>query len=149
MQLISSKIVPATQDAFWQLRDDISQMVKRKVLVLCPSANHDAAEEKLLENLLQNACKIPANNTHIIQLAEGELVAWHLLKAQLEPEYVLLMGIHPQQLGINAAFAFNASNRFNGAVIIPTLPPTELILPSEMKKALWNFALQPLFAPVQ
>ena len=149
MQLISSKIVPVSQDAFWQLRDDISQFVKRKVLVVCPAGNHSTAEEKLLENLLQNACKIPAGDTHIIKLAQGEVAAWHLLKAQLEPQYVLLMGIHPQHLGINAAFVFNNTNRFNGSIFIPTLAPTELIQPSEMKKALWNNALQPLFAQVQ
>ena len=143
--IIKSDIVDAQWNPLW---DDIAAHIKdistKPVLVLSTKYDAGSAEETQLVKMLQ-ACKLTTEQYNVIQLAEDQKIAWHKLKEELKPEKILLLGIHPRQLGISALFGLNEVNHFGDCMFIPTLSLNELGKQDEMKKQLWNNGLKPTF----
>lgn len=145
MQLIRSKIIPATQNAFWQALPEAWQSLNtRPCLVLSTPYSAGSAEEQTLLKMLA-ACKLDPGAYHILQVQPEQCIAWHQIKDQAKPQYVLLLGINPQQLGISALFRINDANVFDGCTFIPSLPLSQLIQMQDMRTALWVQGLKPLF----
>lgn len=103
-----------------------------------------SAEEQTLLKMLA-ACKLDAGAYHILQLQPEQCIAWHQIKDQAKPQYVLLLGISPQQLGINALFRLNEANAFDSSTFVPSLSLDQLIQMQDMRTALWVQGLKPLF----
>ena len=147
MQLINSKIVPSNQNIFWEnLPESWHSLTQRKCIILTLPYRPGSPEHETLLKMLA-ACKLVPEQYHILTLTEGEQIAWHQLKSTLKPEYVLLLGINPQMIGISALFRINEPNSFNGCTIIPSLSLDQLIQMQDMRTALWVNGLKPVFVP--
>lgn len=145
MQLISSKIVPAAQDAFWQpLPPEWQALAPHPLLVLTQPFEAGAAAEATLTNMLK-ACQLSASDYHILMMQPHQQVAWHALQAVLQPRYVLLLGIRPEQLGIAALLQPYAANAFSDCTFIPAAALPELEQVPEARKQLWQGVLKPIF----
>ena len=145
MQLIQSKIIPASQNAYWEPLPEAWQSLSAKpVLVFTVPYEAGSSEERTLFRML-DACKLPAVDYHILQLAEGIVISWGKLKETFQPAQVLLLGILPAQLGIHAMLRLHAPNHFGGCIIIPSFSPAQLDREAEAKKLLWQDALKPVF----
>lgn len=146
MLLLRSKIVPATQDAFWQpLPERWLSLSPARLLVITSPYQPESIEATTLSKLIQ-ACGITEGVDGHILMFEESSIAWHLLKAHFSPAHVLMFGILPAQLGISALFALNAANRFDGSIFIPTIAPLSFSQDAGTKKLLWESVLKPAFA---
>lgn len=147
MQLISSSIIPASVDDFWKQPEQLgSDLLPRAVLVLSQPFQAGSAEEETLLKML-GACKLAPDGYHILQLEPGSRIGWPQLREQLQPRYVLLLGINPAQLGLSVLFRFNETNSFNGCLWIPTASVSDLNSNATLKAQFWNQALKPTFVP--
>ncbi|MCB0697326.1 MAG: DNA polymerase III subunit psi [Chitinophagaceae bacterium] len=148
-RILNTEIIDTEIDIFWQ-NDHIAMpdMSPRKVLIVTTQHNENSAEQAQLNKII-NACKLTAEQYNIIQVATGKQVAWHQIKNTIQPENVLLFGVHPNQLGVSALFRLNSINHFDGAKWIPTLSLQELEQQPQAKKDLWSNALKPIFADQQ
>lgn len=147
MNLITADIIPSINDALWE---DASPLVSdhssKPVLVITNEYEAGSPEEAQLKKMLEAACKLNAQQYHIITLKEGQKAAWHQLKELLDPKIVFLIGIMPLQLGISALFAINYPNNFDGCIWLPTVPGVmELERNLVIKKDLWNNGMNPIF----
>jgi DNA polymerase III psi subunit len=141
--IIDSKIVTQQVDEFWHKETPKKKNADAAVLVVSSVySENDAAQ---LQKILL-ACSLNADQYNILQLKEGEQIAWHKLKQQFEPAVVLLFGIAPVQLGISALFQLYGVNNFDGCIWVPSASLQELEKQPEAKKQLWQQALKPLFA---
>ncbi len=143
LNIIGSKIISNEFDIFWNENISAGETHKTTLVI---SASYDAGspEEQQLQKMLQ-ACSLTQDNYHVVQLSENSSVAWHQLRDKAQPEFVILLGLSTQQLGISALMRFNEPNRFNDCIFIPTLAPGELEKQPEVKKQLWLNALKPVF----
>lgn len=147
LNIIKSKIVSNNWDVFWEQNTQIEELEK-KTVVLSLTFQPGSAEEAQLLKMLQ-ACALTAADYHIIHLAPEQQIAWHQVRDKVKPEFVIILGIMPQQLGISAMFRLNEPNRFNDCVFIPTLSLPELEQQPEAKKQLWLSGLKPVFVDKQ
>jgi hypothetical protein len=143
--IIESKIISREFDALWeelQLPGVINEQAK--TLVICTVYAAGGPEEAQLRKMMQ-ACKLAETDYIVVQPEEGKPVAWHQLRDRLQPKYVLLLGVHPLQLGISALFHLYAPTRFNDTVWIcgPSLQDMES--QPDAKKQLWLNGLKPVF----
>ncbi|MEI8279985.1 MAG: hypothetical protein WCG87_09495 [Bacteroidota bacterium] len=142
--IISSKVVHAEWDTFWDdMPDSDSPLSPKTVLVLSTPFVSGTNEESQLQKMLQ-ACKLTNEQYNVIQIDTTQNIAWYKMRLALTPQLVLLLGVIPQQLGITAMFRFNEPNTFNDCLVIPTLSLSELEKLPEAKKQLWNQALKPI-----
>ena len=143
LNIISSRIISNEFDIFWN--ENISAGESHKTtLVISTSYDAGSQEELQLQKMLQ-ACSLTPASCHIVQLSENSPAAWHQLRDKAQPEFVILLGISTQQLGISALMRFTEPNRFNDCIFIPTLALPELEKQPDVKKQLWLNALKPVF----
>ena len=142
---LKSDLVSTSYNSFWK---DITDMVKdtnpKPVLVLTITYQPGGPEESQLQKML-HACNLTPEQYHIINIDQGQLLAWHKLYELLQPKIAMLIGALPAQLGISALFRLNEPNNFNNCLFIPTLSLKELENLPEVKKQLWNSGLKPVF----
>lgn len=147
MNLINSKTVSSSEDIFWNdIPGKWEVLAPRPVLVLAAPYKTAGLEEETLIKML-SGCALTQDKYHILQIENGEQVAWHMLRDKLDPQQVILLGVEPGQLGISALFRFNEMNRFNDRTFIPSLSLQQMQQYPEAKKALWVQALKPCFLP--
>lgn len=147
MQLIRSKIVPAGQNDFWnELADEWKDQDPRSCLVLSGPIAEGSAEQQTLLKML-SACRLTPAQYHIFSIPPGRRVAWFKLRDTLQPQQVLLLGIDPKEIGIQAVFRNHEANRYDERVFIPSLSLSELELSPEAKKEFWAKGLKPVFVP--
>jgi hypothetical protein len=142
LNIIKSKIVSSNWDIFWA--DTIADELPKTTLVLSTPYQAGSAEEAQLQKILQ-ACALTADSYHIIQVEAEQQVSWHRVRDKIKPEFVILFGVMPQQLGIAAMFRLNEPNRFNDCIWVPTLSIQDLEKQSDAKKQLWINGLKPVF----
>lgn len=94
---------------------------------------------------MMQACQLNEGDYNILTLTENETVAWHSIRDSLHPQYVILLGIMPQLLGISALFSLFYPNRFNDCIFISGLSLQESEKQPEAKKQLWLNGLKPVF----
>lgn len=146
MHLISSKIVPAGANAFWEpLPAEWQSLTPRQLLVLTQPYAPGSTAEATLGNMLR-ACKLTAADYHILMLQPDQRVAWHGLQAAMQPRYALLLGIPPEQLGIAALLRPYEANAFGGCTFITAASLPELEQYPDARKQLWTGVLKPVFA---
>ena len=115
-------------------------------MVLTQPYQPNSAEEQTLVRML-GACKLSADQYHILPLQQGQQIAWHKLRAHFTPRYVLLLGIHPALLGIAAQFRLHEANHYDDTTFIPALSLAEMEQQPEAKKEFWAKGLKPTFVP--
>lgn len=142
--LINSEIVPQKYDEFWGESSCEITNPEAEVLVLARPYNQGSSQEEQLTKLL-NACNL-TKKQQTVQIPENQNIAYNNLKQKFNLKSILLIGVHPKQLGISALFRLNEINRFDNLNYIPTQSLEELESNPELKKALWVNALKPLFA---
>lgn len=143
--IIESKIISQEYNDLWsELKLPGSMNEGAKTLVLCTSYAAGGAEDVQLAKMMQ-ACKLATTDYNTIQVEEGGTIAWHQLRDALKPKYVVLLGIHPQQLGISALFHLFAPTRFNETVWIAGPSLQDLEKQPDAKKQLWLVGLKPVF----
>jgi len=145
-RILNTEIIDTETDIFWDNKPDITgDMQPKEVLIVSVIFDEGSAQETQLNKILE-ACKLNQDKYNIIQLPENAKVAWHQLKNTLQPEVVLVFGVHPRDLGISALFRLNSVNNFDGITVVPTLSLHNLEQEPQAKKDLWVNALKPLFA---
>ncbi len=147
MQLISSKIVPASQDLFWaELPEAWRANSPRPCLVLTFPITDGSAQKQTLLKML-GACMLSPDQYHILEMQPGQQLAWHKLNDHYNPEYVLLLGISTAVLSIQALFRLHEPNHYNECIFIPSLSLDDLEKSPEAKKDFWIKGLKPVFIP--
>lgn len=147
LNIIKSKIVSSNWDVFWEQNTQIQELEKNTVVLSTPFQQGSAEETQLLKIL--QACTLTPEQYHIIQIQPEQQLAWHQVRDKVKPEFVIIFGVMPQQLGISAMFRLNEPNRFNDCIFIPTLSLPELEQQAEAKKQLWLSGLKPVFVDKQ
>ncbi|WP_276134392.1 hypothetical protein [Polluticoccus soli] len=143
--IIESKIISQEYNDLWsELKLPATVNEVAKTLVLCAAYAAGGAAEMQLTKMMQ-ACKLTETDYNTIQVEEGKAIAWHQLRDALKPKYVVLLGVHPQQLGISALFHLFAPTRFNDTIWIAGPSLQDLEKQPEAKKQLWLNGLKPVF----
>ncbi len=99
----------------------------------------------LLQNILKACGPAPEEMVHQTFLPAGAPL-WRELRAAHRPEVLLLFGITPQQLGVQAQLPVILPQNFDGAVwvIAPALPVLQE--DRNLRQLLWTEGLKPCFA---
>ncbi len=146
MDIIKTNIVDTKYDELWQ---DFSPLVRgmviKPVLIIINDYAAGGIEETQLNKML-DACQLSPTQYNILQLSQCDMIAWHQLRDQLQPDIVFLIGILPSQLGISVLFSINSANSFDGKTWLPTLSISELEKNPEFKKQLWVNGMKPILA---
>lgn len=143
--IITTPVVPASQDVFWDhIHPVLENIEAKKVLILVQNWVKETEERPLLMKILE-ACKLQPANYTLLELAADEQIAWHLLREKTQAATVILFGIELQQLGVNAQLMPHQTNRFNNCNWIPTVSLAQIIQYPEIKTHLWNYGLKPVF----
>jgi hypothetical protein len=141
--IINSDIIKTSEDTFWnELPDGVTAGAEIQLLVISKPITAGGTEEVQLQKMMQ-ACGLDAKQYYHLQVAEP--IAWHKLRDTLKPTAILLLGIHPKELGISALFHLYAPNNFDGCIWIPSIALNELEQQPEAKKQLWLHGLKPIF----
>lgn len=143
--IFKSPVVDVSWDAFWeQLPGAVAQLVPKDTLVISLPFEQGSPEEIQLTKML-GACKLTPDHYNVIQLAVGQKMAWNQLRDTIKPSKVLLLGIHPEQLGISALFVLHEINIFNNVQWTPTASLTLLQTNAALKQHLWANVFQKLY----
>lgn len=145
INIIKSNIIGEPINDFWKNTYDFSQYQPNKpVLIISLAFEKGSAEESAILKILQ-ACKLTEDKYQILQLQADELLLWAHIQAHINANAILLIGVHPQQLGISALFQLNDINHYAACVFIPALWVTQMEQEPELKRQLWTQALKPFF----
>lgn len=148
VQIINTPIVNPTTDDFWAPVDRFTKNnIPKPVMVITNTPQNDEYGNGQLSKML-DACKIGGQCT-ILRLSDREQAAWHQLKQALQPGFVFLIGVLPQQLGISAMFRLHEPNNFDGCIWLPSIAISELEKFPDTKKALWMNGMKPVFIDKQ
>jgi hypothetical protein len=146
MDIIKTEIIDTKYDELWSDSSAfVNNMPVKPVLIIVNKFDAGGTEEIQLKKML-DACKLAPQQYNILQLSEGQMVAWHQLREQLQPDIVFLIGILPSRMGISALFSINSANSFDGKIWLPTLSIGELEKKPEVKKQLWLNGMKPVLA---
>lgn len=146
MQLFNTKVIPSSVDKLWQAAEKPMDTASQRMLVFAAPFPENSEEESVLQKMMQ-ACKLNDNDYHLrVMEAEESLSLARFCKGVIPP-VVLLLGITPARLGINARFILNACNPFLGSTFIPSLDLGHIAYDKELKRVLWEQGLKPMFAP--
>lgn len=144
MELFSTPLLPASVDAFWELPESEVELAEVRMIVITrPVAKGSPADVTL--GRMMAACKLAPGDFAVLEVPEGQVLSWSLLRGQSKATHVLLLGVLPQELGIQAMFSFLRPNNFGGAAIIPGPPLEQLVQDAGARGALWNEGLKPAF----
>jgi hypothetical protein len=141
--IFNTDIVSAAFDVFWEDERMKQFGPKDNLVISLPFASGSVADIQL--NKLLAACKLSAEQYHIIQLAPDEEIAWHLLKSSTQATKVMLLGVLPAQLGIAAMMLANEVNQFDGAQWMPSLSLDQIAQNDALKKQLWVNVFQKVY----
>lgn len=141
--LFNTPVVPASSDVFLEDAMLAGPGLSDTLVISRPYPSPGSEETQLLR--LLGACKLAESDYRIVTLGEDQKVAWHRLREQTQASKILLLGVPPLQLGINALMVPHEINHFNGGIWIPTVSLQELSNSPQLKQHLWQQVLQPLY----
>lgn len=145
-EIFNAPLIPPAVDVFWDEAAIPPDLTPCDTLVIStPYATGSDAEQQLLRIL--GACKLAAGDFGIVQVAPGQRVAWHLLKARTGAGKVLLLGVPPVHLGINALMTLHEINHFNGVQWMVTATLEEISANAALKQHLWTQMLKKVYFP--
>jgi hypothetical protein len=143
--IIETDILSDEWNTFWdKLPETKGPLEPKSVLILSTVFATSSSEATQLQKMM-HACNLHESQYSVIQLNDGEDIAWHQLQYHLKPKVVILLGVEPSRLGVSALFRFCEPNRYNECTWIPSLSLSELELNPDVKKQLWLHALKPVF----
>lgn len=138
-------MIPASVDAAWEHQSPkLAGATAAGMLVFARPFSAGSQEEVTLQNMVK-ACGFAGGAAQIIQLDENESMPWAMARAAVQPQYVLLLGVPPAQLGISAQLPANAATEFSGSTFIWTATLQSLTTSEAARKSLWKDVLQPVF----
>jgi|GEM_PF-800051 len=142
--IISSAIIPSQYDVEWQQLPPIFESIMPKpVLFLVQPLTPDSPDEKIVIEKLIRGCGISEHEYNLL-FPEPGTVSWNKIREHCQPATVVLIGILPSQLGIDASFVLNEVNFFDHCIFIPTVSVAAMELNKAHKEQLWNKALKPV-----
>ena len=144
MILFSTPVIPASADAFWELPESDTELANIRMLVIARPLEKGSPAAVTLSKMM-TACRLGPDDYAVLQLTPGQALSWSLLRGQTAATFVLLLGVMPAELGIQAMFAFNRPNAFSGATFIPGLPLEQLVADGNSRRDLWEGGLKPAF----
>lgn len=143
--IFNTAIVPETVNDFWKEEGlPTDNLPPRDVLVITRPLGNEGKDQSQLLKMLQ-ACKLEEAQYNRVELPDASLLAWHRIKDQLKPRYVILIGVDPQQLGLSVVFMPHQVSRFDNTVWVYTWSIPQLEQYPEAKKHLWQYGLKPVF----
>jgi len=145
LNIIKSGIVDAAYNDFWGDINDIGQLPSPKAILVLSLEYASGSEEEIVLKKILGACKLQESDYDIIQLSETGKLLWSKIQALSQATTVLLIGVHPQQLGISALFGLHSLNHYSNCTFIPILWLPLLEQQQELKKQLWQNTLKPYF----
>jgi hypothetical protein len=81
----------------------------------------------------------------VVRVSEAGAPAWRQLQAAVSPQFVILLGVLPSDLGVHALFVFCEPNRFGGALWLPGPSCAQMNTEVALRKQFWEKALAPAF----
>ena len=144
MQLYNTKVIPAAEDVMWVSPANLPRMEAAKLLVIAAHFDPGGSESTTLAKMM-TACKLAPADYAVVELSPTDRLPWRALMEAGAPSRILLLGIHPAQLGISAAFQQNHCNNFLSYVIIPGPGLAQLDQQPTIKRELWEQGLKPCF----
>lgn len=144
MQLFNTPIISATGDAGWILPAHFPEIQEKSMLVISSFFPPNSPESDTLTKMM-TACKLTPEDYAIMWLQEGDVLSWQMLKTAGVPDRVLILGLHPNQLGIHSLFPLNVCQDFAEGKIIFGSSLSEIVQNSSTKRALWDQGLKPCF----
>jgi len=144
MELFSTPVIPASVDAFWELPESETILADRRMLVICRPYQKGSQAAITLAKMME-ACRLSPDDYAVLEVPQGQTLSWSLIRGQSDAGVVLLLGVMPAELGIQAMFAFNRPNAFSGALFIPGLALEQLLADGNSRKELWESGLKPAF----
>lgn len=143
--IIHTAVIQSQYDALWErLPNDISGETSKEVVIISIPYAQESSEEIQLQKMMQ-ACKLQPEQYVVIPVNEEQLLPWHQVRDSINPKVILLLGVHPHQLGISALLHLYAPNRFNDCIWIAAPSLAAMEQQAEAKKQLWNTGLKPVF----
>lgn len=143
--IFNTTIVHTAFDRNWETAEKY-QLTHKGTLVLSNPFLAGSAEETQLLKMLA-ACKLTVDQYQIVQISSDELIAWHQLREQSNASKVLLLGVLPLQLGINAMMMQHEVNQFDGVQWMPTFTLDKIATNDALKKHLWLNVFQKVYFP--
>lgn len=144
MELFSTPLIPASIDAFWELPESEIQLADVRMIVITRRVVKGSPADTTLGKMMA-ACKLAPEDFAVLELPEGQVLSWSLLRGQTKATHVLLLGVMPSELGIQAMFSFLRPNNFSGVQIIPGPHLEQLVQDAGARGTLWNDGLKPAF----
>jgi hypothetical protein len=141
--IINTEIVSSEMDIFWEFFQDTNLGIKETLVFSLPFTIQSKEEQQLLKML--GACKLNPDHYQVIQLANKQKFPWHILKEQTRATKVLLLGVLPAQLGIDALMILHEVNNYDGVQWIPTFALDQIVSNDALKKHLWVNVFQKVF----
>lgn len=140
--IISSDIISKQEDIYWNDLSEIPEAVQGISLLVLSKPFTNQQEESQLTKMLQ-ACQLKQEQYYTLYVDMP--LAWHKIKEKLQPKAVLLLGVHPNELGVNALFRLLVPNHFDDCLWIPSLSLGDMEKQPDTKKQLWVNSLKPIF----
>jgi hypothetical protein len=144
MELYNSQLIPAAEDELWDSSIVIPAFQHEKMVVLSQPFGVNSAEAQTLEKMMA-ACKLSPQDYAVIQLKNDQRLSLQTLRTAGAPQKLLLLGIHPQQFGIQALLPLNTCQSFGEGLIIVGSSLSEIVAQPALKRAIWEQGLKPCF----
>ena len=144
MELYNSDLIPAGEDELWISTIILPSFQQQKMLILSQPFGANSVEEQTLEKMMA-ACKLTPLDYLVIQIKNDQRLSLQTLKTAGAPDKLLLLGVHPQQLGIQALLPLNTCQSFGEGLIIAGSSLPEIVSQPALKRAIWDQGLKPCF----
>lgn len=138
-------LVHPSVDLFWDERS-LPEIGNCDTLIISTPFASGSEEEQQL-NRMMAACKLTPDQYQVVQVHSGDAIAWYQLKAKTMAQKVLLLGVSPAQLGINALMTLHEINHFNGAQWMVTATLPEIAANPQLKQHIWVNMLKKVYFP--
>lgn len=144
MELYNNPLIPSTEDELWNSPDEIPGFEGLQLLVLSLCFEANSTEAQTLEKMMA-ACKLSPKDYSVLQMKEHTRLSWQTLQSCGVPRRILLLGVKPIQLGIQAILPLNTCQTFGEGQIIAGSSLHEIVAQASLKRALWDQGLKPCF----
>jgi hypothetical protein len=141
--ILNTPVVDDAFDAYWNSAKTTDLLPKDTLVISTPFATGSPEEIQLLKML--GACKLTNEHYQIVQISADELIAWHQLREHSKATKVLLLGVLPAQLGVNAMMIPHEVNNFDSAQWMPTFSLDQIATNDALKKHLWVNVFQKVY----
>ena len=141
--IYNTTIIQSTFDRNWESLDHYSLMPKDSLVLSTEYLPNSSEEQQLIKML--TACKLTEEQYQIVQINPDQILPWIQLRALTNASKVLLLGILPAQLGIQAMMNLHEVNHFDAVQWMPTFSLAQIASNDALKKHLWVNVFQKVY----